>query len=90
MAKFGADRVAILDAVLAIGLVLIIDQYQSVLASIALLCFALIGAIVTGYNRFTGGVGGSNLFLALLIVWSSIRILIASITIRSNRNAANQ
>ena len=83
----GNIGIVILDVVLIIGLAVIVFCLKSRVAAAGLLLLSVISAFATGHNRIIGGDGGANLFMALLIVWSSLRLVIATFRLQSNRTS---
>lgn len=75
----------IMDAVLVIGLTVAVMRLHSRVAAVLLLALSVVSAFATGHNRFFGGDGGANLFMALLILWASVRLLIATFQTHSYR-----
>lgn len=68
----------ILDSLLFFGLAAWVFQTKSRIAACWLLALAILGTVATGFNRFFDGFGGSNLFPMILILWSSVRLVMAT------------
>lgn len=81
----GSVGLGIVDAVLVIGLAVTVLRLHSRAAAVLLLALALVSAFATGYNRFSGSIGGANLFMALLIAWASVRLVIATFQLNSHQ-----
>lgn len=84
----GKIGVGIVDAVLGIGLAVFVLRLHSCVAAVLLLALSVVGVFATGYNRFFGGEGGANLFMALLIAWANVRLVIATFRLHSIRTSA--
>lgn len=83
----GDIGVGILDAVIVIGFAAIVLRLKSRVAAVGLLLLSVVSAFATGHNRFFGGEGGANLFMALLILWASVRLVIATFQLQSIRTS---
>lgn len=68
---------------LIVGLALIVYYRKSRIAAVGLLLLSVAGLIATGHNRFFGGNGGQNMMMAFLIVWASVRIVLATCRLQS-------
>ncbi len=83
----GNNWLGMLDAVLVIGLVVIVFRLKSRVAAVGLLLLSVISLFSTGHTRFFGGEGGANLFLVFFLVLASVRLVIATFHLRSNRTS---
>jgi len=50
--------------------------------AIILLLLSVGGLVVTGINKFGGDTGGRNLFLAIIMIWVSIRAIQATFELK--------
>jgi len=83
----GNIGLGIVDAALVIGLTVAVLRLHSRVAAVLLLALSVVSTFATGHNRFFGGEGGANLFMALLILWASVRLVIATFQTHSYRTS---
>jgi len=69
----------ILDGMIYAVLSFFLRQYKSIVASVFLVLVSVGAFVVTAINQFSGGLGGKNTFLAIVMVWASIRALQATV-----------
>ena len=74
----GKAVAAIIDMVVVGGLVLSVYLWKSRFAAVGLFCISIIVLILTGYNRFADGEGGRNLLVGFIMLWASIRLILAT------------
>ena len=64
-----------INGVLFAILALLLKKFNSRTAAILLLLLSIGIVVVTGINKFGGGQGGRNIFLALVIAWTGVRAM---------------
>ena len=69
---------AIIDGVLFAVCAFLLRKFNSRVVAIILLLLSVGGLVVTRINQFGGGTGGRNLFLAVIMIWVSIRAIQAT------------
>lgn len=69
---------AIVDGVIFAVCAFLLRKFNSRVVAVILLLLSIGGLIVTGINKFGGGSGGQNLFLAVIMIWVSIRAIQAT------------
>ncbi len=69
---------AIIDGVIYAVLALLLRKFNSRVVAILLLFLSLIAAVLTGINKFGGGQGGANIFLAFIMIYVSVRAIKAT------------
>ena len=74
---------AIIDGALYVIFAFWLQKSNSRIVAVILLVLSGIGLIVTAINRFGGGQGGRNIFLALVVMWASIRAVQATFKLQS-------
>ena len=81
---------ALVDAGLYAILALLLQKYRSRAAAVALLILSSIAMITTGMNMLGISKGGTNIVLALIVFWASIRAVQATFALRRLQSSANQ
>lgn len=69
---------AIIDGVLYAILALLLRKFNSRVVAIIFLLLSSAAIVVTGINRFGEGEGGKNIFLAIIMIYVSIRAIQAT------------
>lgn len=69
---------AITDGVIYAVLALLLRKFNSRVVACLLLLLSLVAVVVTGINKFSGGGGGRNVFLALIMIYVSVRAVQAT------------
>lgn len=75
---FLINAAAIIDGVVCGILAILLWKLNSRVVAIIFLLFSLTAIVATGINKFGGGSGGRNIFLALFMTWVSIRAIQAT------------
>ena len=71
----------IIDGIIYVVLAFLLQKLNSRVVAVLLLIVTGIGAVFTFMNRFGGGQGGRNIFLALVMIWASIRAVQATFSL---------
>ena len=69
---------AIIDGAIFAVCAFLLRKFNSRVVAVILLLLSIGGLIVTGMNKFSGGAGGQNLILAIIMIWVSIRAIQAT------------
>ena len=69
---------AIIDGVIFAVCAFLLRKFNSRVVAVILLLLSIGGLVVTGINKFGGGTGGRNLFLAVIMIWISVRAIQAT------------
>lgn len=69
---------AIIDGLIFALLAFLLMKFNSTAAAIILFLLSVSAVIFTAINKFGGGAGGTNIFLAIIIVWVSFRAMQAT------------
>lgn len=69
---------AIVEGVIFAVCAFLLRKFNSRVVVVILLLLSIGGLIVTGINEFGGGTGGRNIFLAVIMIWVSIRAIQAT------------
>ena len=72
---------AIIDGFIYIVLAFLLQKFNSKIVAALLLVITGIGVVFTFMNRFGDGQGGRNIFLALVMIWASIRAVQATFSL---------
>ena len=75
---FIMGALAIVDGVIFAVCAFLLRKFNSRVVAVILLLLSVAGLVVTGMNKFGGGSGGQNLFLAVIMIWVSIRAIQAT------------
>jgi len=67
---------AIIDGVIFAICAFLLRKFNSRVVAVILLLLSIGGLVVTGINKFGGG--GQNLFLAVIMIWVSVRAIQAT------------
>lgn len=68
-----------IDGVIFAILAFLLRKFNSTAVAVLLLLLTIVGAVVTGINKFEGGAGGKNVILAVIIILMSVRAMQATI-----------
>ncbi len=69
---------AIIDGIIFAICAFLLRKFNSKVVAIILLLISAMSLITTGVNKFSNGSGGQNIFLAVIVVWISIRAVQAT------------
>lgn len=69
---------AIIDGVIFAVCAFLLRKFNSRVMAVILLLLSVAGLVVTGINKFSGGTGGQNLILAVIMIWVSVRAIQAT------------
>lgn len=73
---------AIIDGVIFAVCAFLLRKFNSRVVAIILLLLSIGSLVITGINKFGGGAGGRNLFLAVIMIWVSIRAIQATFALK--------
>lgn len=68
----------IIDVAILTILAFLLRKFNSTVVAIILLLWSILIVVSTGINEFGGGYGGTNIVLAIMAVWMSIRAIQAT------------
>lgn len=76
---------AAIDGIIFAVFAFVLYRFKSRAAAVALLILSLTAVAVTGANMLTGGRGGTNVILAAVLLWASVRAAQATFKLHNMR-----
>lgn len=73
---------SITDGIVFAVCAFLLRKFNSRIVAIILLLLSVSGLVITGMNKFDDGAGGRNLFLAVIMIWVSIRAIQATFELK--------
>lgn len=77
----------IIDGVIFAVFAFLLRKFNSRVVAVILLLLSIAGLVITGINKFGSGTGGQNLFLAVIMVWVSVRSIQATFGLKKFQQA---
>lgn len=78
----------ITDGLIMAGLAFLLKRYRKPWIAMTLLVLVGLGFVITMENKLNGGTGGANIYLAVIVFWTSIRAVQAIYKLKQLRETA--
>lgn len=82
IASFFLGVAYLVDSIIFVVCAFLLSRFKHVIIAIIMLMLSVLGLITTMINNLTHAKGGSNIFLAIILVWISIRAIQATLKLR--------